>query len=91
MDKEILQNGYKKLNNLKDTDEKDLTGQFMEEQIQGADKHMKPVQSSQISGKYELSKKDNVLQKDILAATSTMHPYEVQAGEQADPGRHKAL
>ena len=41
MHKDILQNGYKQLNNLKHTNEKDMSRQFTEEQIQVADKHMK--------------------------------------------------
>ena len=41
MHKDILQNGYKQLNNLKHTNEKDMSRQFIEEQIQAADKHMK--------------------------------------------------
>lgn len=41
MHKEILQNGHKKLNNLKDTNEKDMSKQFSEQQIQVADKHIK--------------------------------------------------
>lgn len=41
MHKEILQNGYKKLKNMKDTDENDMSIQDTEEQIQVADEHMK--------------------------------------------------
>ena len=41
MHKDILQNGYKEFNNLKHTNEKDMSRQFTEKQIQVADKHMK--------------------------------------------------
>ena len=41
MNKEILQNDYKELNNIQHTNEKNMSTQFTKEQIQIADKHVK--------------------------------------------------
>ena len=41
MHKDILQNGYKQLNNLKHTNEKDMSRQFTEEQIPVVSERMK--------------------------------------------------
>lgn len=98
MHKEILQNGYKKLNNMKDTNKNDLSRQFTEEQIQVPDKHMKHAQSSQMLRKYELSEKKKkkedhtyVPQRDMLAATPNIHPSKVQTAELADPEGPRTL